>query len=83
MVARAKDFPPEASSDTGLQEGKLALSGELWRYFSAPRCDGWNFPERNHREISDVVAVDCERLLWQVVGTGRTDTGCWAAKSGW
>ncbi|XP_070855479.1 uncharacterized protein [Drosophila suzukii] len=30
----------------------------------------------------DVVGVDCGRPFWMVVGTGRTDTGCWAAKSG-
>ncbi|XP_065724686.1 uncharacterized protein [Drosophila suzukii] len=31
----------------------------------------------------DVVGVDRGRLSWLVAGTGRTDTGCWAAKSGW
>nr|XP_036677622.1 uncharacterized protein LOC118878709 isoform X4 [Drosophila suzukii] len=31
----------------------------------------------------DVVGVDCRRLSWLVAGTGRTDTGCWSAKSGW
>jgi len=31
----------------------------------------------------DVVGVDGGRPFWMVVGTGRTDTGWWAAKSGW
>jgi len=62
-----------------------------WRYFSTPRCDGWKFPrwggrgspEPTHREMLDVVGVDCERRLWLVLCAGRTDTGCWQPIRGW
>jgi len=60
-----------------------------WRYFSTPRCDCWKFPrrvgrcnpERTHREMLNVVSVDCDRRLWLVLCAGRTDTGCWQPKS--
>jgi len=52
-------------------------------FFSASACffaaavEGRGRPERTHREMLDVVGVDCERRLWLLVCAGRADTGSW------
>jgi len=93
IIARAGDFSPEASSNTGLSKQKLALRKGSPKFGCQTKCDGWKFPrrggrgipERTHREMLDVVGVDCERRLWLVTVTfmaDRTDTGCWQPNRG-
>ncbi|XP_037722246.1 uncharacterized protein LOC119555073 [Drosophila subpulchrella] len=96
MIARAEDLSPEASSDPDLHTGKrrspvsYAMAGYKMAILLSAAMRPLEVPERRMTRYTgtdspgnvDVVGVDCARPSWRVVGTGRTDTGCWAAKSG-